>query len=217
MGQRLLIRLRPGGSGRLIERAFASRTWSCHWPPRRNGRLIERAFSAYVVARAASAAHDNRRVAAGAGNWWSITGALAPGGRMEFIPLCDMDLHYTSLESLTYAAGGQVYGTMEGTVSGETIRGTVRLTNFAARRPDNVNLPALRGVLDTDDGAKVFVEMNGIATLRAEDRARVFVASLAFRTGDARYDWMNTMFAVLEGVLHSGRARIRAYRCEATM
>jgi hypothetical protein len=32
------------------------------------------------------------------------------------------------------------------------------------------------------------VELNGIATLRASDYARVFVTSLTFRTGDSRYD-----------------------------
>lgn len=140
---------------------------------------------------------------------------------MQLTPLCDMELRYGSLESLDYGAGGQLYGTMEGTVSGDKIRGTIRLTNIAQRRPDNVNLPSLRGVLDTDDGAKIFVEMNGIATLRQSDQARVFVTSLTFRTGDARYGWLNTTMAMLEGVLDSvavgGQARIRAYRCEATL
>ena len=140
---------------------------------------------------------------------------------MEFVPLCDVELRYTSIESLDYGAGGQIYGTMEGTVAGEALRGTLRLTNLALRRPDNVNLPTLRGVLDTHDGAAVYVELDGIATLRPSDQARVFVTSMTFRTGDARYTWLNTTFAVLEGVLDSvsvgGRARGRAYRCHATV
>lgn len=140
---------------------------------------------------------------------------------MQLVPLCDVELRYTALESLDYGAGGQIYGTMEGTVSGERLRGKLRLTNLASRRPDNVNMPTLRGVLDTEDGASVFVEMNGIATLRPSDQARVFVTSLAFRTGDARYAWLNTTFAVLEGVLDSvsvgGLARARAFRCEPTL
>lgn len=140
---------------------------------------------------------------------------------MEFVPLCDVELRYTALESLDYGAGGQIYGTMEGTVAGEALRGTLRLTNLAERRPDNVNLPTLRGVLNTNDGAAVYVTLDGIATLRAADHARVFVTSITFRTGDARYEWLNTTFAVLEGVLESvsvgGRARGRAYRCDATV
>jgi hypothetical protein len=36
---------------------------------------------------------------------------------------------------------------------------------------------------------------------RPADDARVFVTSLTFRTGDARYAWLNTLFGVLAGVL----------------
>jgi hypothetical protein len=140
---------------------------------------------------------------------------------MELVPLCDVQLRYTSLELLDYGAGGQVYGTMDGTVTGERLRGTLRLTNLALRRPDNVNMPTLRGMLDTEDGVKIFVEMNGLATPRAADNARVFVTSFTFRTGDERYAWLNTSFAVLEGVLRSvalgGEATGRAYVCEATV
>lgn len=140
---------------------------------------------------------------------------------MNLVPLADVELRYTSLESVDYGPGGQLYGTMEGWLRGERVRGDLRLTNLAARRPDNVNLPTLRGLLTTDDGASVYVELNGIATLRPADQARVFVTSLTFRTGDARYAWLNTVFGLLEGVLGSvsvgGVARGRAYHCEPTI
>jgi hypothetical protein len=140
---------------------------------------------------------------------------------MQMNPLCDVELRYTSLESIDFGAGGQLYGTMEGTASGERLRGTLRLTNLAPRRADNVNMPTLRGVLDAHDGAKIYVEMNGIATLRESDKARVFVTTFTFRTADSRYSWLNTTFGVLEGVLDSvgvgGVARGRAYGCEATV
>lgn len=140
---------------------------------------------------------------------------------MRLTPLGDIELTYTTIESLDYGTGGQIYGTMDGTLSGDEVRGTLRLTNLAPRRSDNVNMPTVRGLLDTDDGAVVYVEMTGIATLRTADQARVFVTSLTFRTGDARYAWLNTTFAVLEGVLDSvgvgGVARGRAHRCEVTL
>jgi hypothetical protein len=107
---------------------------------------------------------------------------------------------------------------MEGWLRGETVSGELRLTNFAPQRPDNVNLPTLRGLLTTEDGAIIAVEMNGIATLREADGARVFVTSLTFRTGDARYAWLDTVFGLLEGVLDTTTlvARGRAYRCDPT-
>jgi hypothetical protein len=49
---------------------------------------------------------------------------------------------------------------------GEDVRGELRRTNLAPRRPDNVNLPTSRGLLTTEDDALIYVEMNGIATLR---------------------------------------------------
>ena len=64
---------------------------------------------------------------------------------MELIPLGEVELRYTSLASLDYGAGGQFYGTMEGWLHGD-----LRLTNVAPRRPDNVNMPSLRGLLTTE-------------------------------------------------------------------
>lgn len=140
---------------------------------------------------------------------------------MELVILGDLELRYTALESLDYGAGGQLYGTMAGRLEGEQVRGTLELTNLAPRRADDVNLPTLRGLLRTDDGAVVYVELDGVATLRAPDQARVFVTTLRMRTGDARYAWVNTVFGVLEGILDSvgvgGVARGRAYRCEPTI
>jgi hypothetical protein len=140
---------------------------------------------------------------------------------MEISMIAAVELTYTALESLDYTSGGKLYGTMDGTVAGERLNGTLRLTNLADRRADNVNMPTLRGVLTTHDGAHVWVEMDGVATLRSEDAARVFVTSCRFRTGDERYAWLNTLFAVLEGVLDSvgvgGVARGQLFECHATL
>ena len=140
---------------------------------------------------------------------------------MELRRLANVELEYTALEALDYGSGGQLYGRMEGKLAGDRLNGSLRLTNLAARRPDDVNLPTLRGVLTTDDGAVLWVELDGIATLRPEDHARVFVTSFRFRTGDERYAWLNTVFGVLEGVLDAvevgGIARGELFECRATV
>lgn len=140
---------------------------------------------------------------------------------MDISMIATVELTYTALESLDYASGGKLYGTMDGTVAGERLSGALRLTNLADRRADNINMPTLRGVLTTHDGAQAWVEMDGLATLRSGDGARVFVTSCRFRTGDERYAWLNTVFAVLEGVLDSvgvgGVARGQLFECHATM
>lgn len=65
------------------------------------------------------------------------------------------------------------------------------------------------------------MELDGVATLRPEDGARVFVTTWRFRTGDERYGWLNTVFGLLEGVLDSvgvgGVARGNLFECRATV
>ena len=140
---------------------------------------------------------------------------------MELVKLATVQLTYTTLEALDFGSGGQLYGTMDGSLVGDRLSGTLKLTNLAPRRADNVNLPTLRGLLTTDDGASAWVELDGIATLRADDNARVFVTTFRFRTGDERYGWLNTVFGVLEGVLDSvgvgGVARGELLECRATV
>lgn len=140
---------------------------------------------------------------------------------LELLELAAFELTYRTVEVVDYEPGGQIYGTMDGLLTGERVSGTLSLTNLAQRRPDNVNLPALRGLLTTGDGAQVWIELDGIATLRREDEARVFVTSARFRTGDPRYTWMNTVVGVLEGVLDrvavGGTAHGRVYEAYATV
>ena len=140
---------------------------------------------------------------------------------MELLELAELELTYTSIESLDFGADGQLYGTMRGRLAGERLSGALQLTNLAPRRADNVNLPTLRGVLTTSDGALVWVELDEVATLRSSDDARVFVTTFRFRTGDERYEWLNRAFGLLEGVLDSvgvgGVARGRLYECRATV
>lgn len=140
---------------------------------------------------------------------------------MELVKLGELELRYTSLHAIDYGSDGQLYGTMEGTLTGERLDGDLRLTNLAPRRADNVNLPTLRGILKTKDGAEVWVELDGIATLRPDDNARVFTTTFRFRTGESNYAWLNTVFGVLEGILDSvavgGIARGRLYACQPTV
>jgi hypothetical protein len=110
---------------------------------------------------------------------------------------------------------------MEGRVVGERVSGDLRLTNLAPRRADDVNLPTLRGTLTTEDGLLVWVELDGIATRRSSDNARVFVTACRFRTRDEGYVWLNVVFGLLEGVLDKvgvgGVARGRLFECRATV
>jgi Protein of unknown function (DUF3237) len=152
---------------------------------------------------------------------WRSVGAAARvtaegGNRMNLSPLCEMEMDYTWTDFVDYGVGGQYVGTLEGTVKGDRLRGTLKSVNVPAKRPDNVNCPAFRGIIVTDDGAKIYFEFNGIALLRPEDKARIFTTSLSLRTGDARYSWLNEVVGVVEGILNTttDQAIVRAFTCQ---
>jgi hypothetical protein len=136
-------------------------------------------------------------------------------GSMKLTPLCEMEMHYTWIDYVDFGVGGQYVGTLEGTVQGDRLQGTLKSVNVPARRPDNVNCPAFRGIIYTQDGAKIYFEFNGIALLRPEDKARVFTTSLSLRTGDARYAWVNDTVGAVEGILNTttDQAVVRAFAC----
>jgi hypothetical protein len=137
---------------------------------------------------------------------------------VNLVPLATFDFAYVSIERVDYDVGGQFYGQLEGTLTGERLSGGLAMTNIAQARPDGINTPTLRGTLTTDDGARVWLELDGIAELRDSDDARIFVTSARFRTGSEQYGWLNTVLGVLEGVLDTTRltARGRLFECRAT-
>jgi hypothetical protein len=140
---------------------------------------------------------------------------------MQLALLGDVKQTYTSLDALDFGNVGQVYGTMVGSIIGDRLSGTWHLTNLARRRPDDINEPALRGLLTLEDGARAWVELDGIAILRPEDQTRVFVTSCRFHTGEQQYAWLNSVFGILEGVLDvspGGRtARCQLFECRPTL
>lgn len=119
---------------------------------------------------------------------------------MELVPLATMEMVYRTLDRVEFGPVGKAYGTLEGRITGDRVTGQVHLTNLADRRPDGVTLPTLRGVLTTDDGASVWVESDGVATLRESDGALAFVSSIRFTTEDPRYRWLTTVVGVVDGV-----------------
>ncbi len=138
---------------------------------------------------------------------------------MDLVELGRLHLEYRSLEAVRYAVGTQFYGVMEGRLEGPRLSGAVHLTNLARGRPDGVNTPTLRGLLTTTDRDLVWLELDGLATLRAADEARVFVTSCRFRAGEGPHSWVDSVVGVVEGVLdtETGVARALVYECRPTI
>jgi len=137
---------------------------------------------------------------------------------MELVPFAEAEYRYTWSHRVDYGAGGgQFYGVMEGRLRGERLEGRLHLTNLATNRPDDVNTPTLRGILTTSDDAMIWTELDGLAVM--SDGSRAFVTSARFRTTAPGYEWLNTVFCLVEGVLDTETltATCQVYECRHTL
>jgi hypothetical protein len=140
---------------------------------------------------------------------------------MRLEHLCDLELIYREQPPTEdkfvliqpYASGGSGYGELDGTVSGDTIRGTVRCVNHPRQRGDGMMLPDAHGVLRTDDGALVLFSLTG-RTLFEHDTGKQLLTAV-FETADQRYALLNQTWCVLEGVIDGIRLGMHAriYQC----
>ena len=143
--------------------------------------------------------------------------------------LFDAELQYQQdIEPLVPSEGreGELIGSGDGTVKGDRVVGRLRWSMFAADcvlRVDGFETsssgdhvcttnPAL--VLETDDGATIWIDAKGYG-LRRESAAPNWrlTASLRFQTDDPRYNWLDNAFGIWEGVFNEdvGHARYRAF------
>ncbi len=73
-----------------------------------------------------------------------------------------------------------------------------RAANFPRKRADGALVPEFRGVLETDDGAAILFEWQGLAVL-TDSGMRRLLGSLVHITGDPRYRWLNDRVCAIEG------------------
>jgi hypothetical protein len=81
----------------------------------------------------------------------------------------------------------------------------------------------VRGTLETDDGASIFIHYHGVlelneAVLAALEKGEstdfgdtYFMTQPRFETGDPRYAWLNRVVAVAEGRVLPGAVEYRVY------
>jgi len=73
-----------------------------------------------------------------------------------------------------------------------------RAANFPRKRTDAALVPEFRGVLETDDGATILFEWQGLAVL-GDSGVRELLGSLVHTTDDPRYRWLNDRVCAVEG------------------
>ena len=137
---------------------------------------------------------------------------------MRLEHLCDMDLGYTTEFFLVQPYGGEegsAYGEGDGTVTGDSLRGTARWSNHPHRRSDGSMLPNTRGVIETPDGARVIFDLEGRTIWSKDGNTGGQNLAVTFEAEDERYRWLNNVLCVGEGVVDAEkmRAYIGVYKC----
>ncbi len=106
--------------------------------------------------------------------------------------------------------GGKVAGALSGDLN---------WANSPRRRADGVWLANIRGEILTGDGAIILFALSGYDLSLSDavhDKRRALSGSITFRTGDARYRWLNDVFGLLEGEALVGQGngwQVRAFEC----
>lgn len=133
---------------------------------------------------------------------------------MRLEHLCDMELTYSGPIVSVQPYGtkeGSAYGSGDGSVTGEKLRGAVRWTNHPHQRSDGSYLPDAHGVIQTDDGAAIIFSLQG-RTIFSDNKGAQLLAAV-FEADDERYRWLNNTFCVLEGIIVQGHMKSRVYSC----
>jgi hypothetical protein len=92
---------------------------------------------------------------------------------------------------------GRSFLLAEGRSTGR-IPASYRAANFPRKRTDAALVPEFRGVLETDDGAAILFEWQGLAVL-TDFGMRRLLSSLMHTTDDPRYRWLNARVCAVEG------------------
>jgi hypothetical protein len=122
-------------------------------------------------------------------------------------------VYRSEMQPLSREGEGQLIGSGDGTVVGDSITGALQWTLF--ERPGRLSC-AMNPValIETNDGARVRLEARGFAR-RAGEASRIWTvaATLRFESNDDRYAWLDNALGVWDGEFdaEAHRARYRAY------
>jgi hypothetical protein len=113
-------------------------------------------------------------------------------------------------------AGGNltVITVMSGTFEGPAMRGRVLPVaggDWISVRDDGSMRLDVRIVLETDDGALVFMTYGGVGVTGADGSLSLRTAPL-FETADDRYTWLNHLQALAIGTVAPGTVTYQVYR-----
>ena len=111
-----------------------------------------------------------------------------------------------------------------GTLAGPKLSGRIRWLNHPRQRADQTWLPDYHGVIETEDGAQVFVRLRGLNLFEkvGEEYLGSVVMAAEFAADADQYRWLNKTLGVVEATASAPwdvddpkteRWRMRGYAC----
>jgi Protein of unknown function (DUF3237) len=122
-------------------------------------------------------------------------------------------LYRPEMEPLTRDGEGELIGSGDGNVVGDSISGVLAWTLFERRGRLSCAMNPV-AVIETEEGARVHLKARGFAR-RSDEASRIWdvAATLRFETDHERYTWLDNALGVWEGEFDADahRARYQAY------
>ncbi len=120
----------------------------------------------------------------------------------------------------------RIFDVIGGTFEGPRLRGSIQASgaDWLLVSPDGFGRLDVRCTLETDDGAFIYVHYVGLIEFSASLAAAIaegrepdfgdaaFFTQPRFETGDPRYAWLNTVFAVAEGRVLPNAVEYRVFQ-----
>ena len=103
-----------------------------------------------------------------------------------------------------------IYEVASGSISGERLNAKLvgdSAADWLLVGPDGTGTLDVRCLVETDDGALVFLQYHGRVDLSGGADAPLF-STPRFETGDERYGWLNKLQAVGKGVVGRHHAQL---------
>jgi hypothetical protein len=124
---------------------------------------------------------------------------------LELVPLATMtaELRRPFVLSGTPAGERRIFEVESGSIAGERINGKMKgsaSADWLVVGPDGTGTIDVRALVETDDGALVFIQYLGRVDVTTPG-APVY-STPRFETGDDRYRWLNKVQAVGKGCFH---------------
>jgi len=124
---------------------------------------------------------------------------------LELIPLGTMtaELRKPLVLRGTPVGDRLIYEVESGQIEGERLRGKLKgqsAADWLVASPDGTGTLDVRALVETDDGALVFLHYTGRVDLTAGAGAHLY-STPQFETGDDRYRWLNKIQAVGKGTM----------------